>query len=58
MFYQAFPRIAAIAEAGWTESNNKDYGIFMENLHGLLEVWDANGIGYGPAEDTSRTSEY
>lgn len=51
MFYQTFPRIAAIAEAGWTLQKNKDYGRFRNsNLPKLLEIWDSEGINYGPTD--------
>ena len=47
MCRQAFPRIAALAEAGWTDTANKDYGRFRDTkLPRLLEIWDAEGIVY------------
>lgn len=52
MFYQAFPRFAALAEAGWTLPENKDYSRFKEeSLPQLLKIWDTEGINYGPADD-------
>lgn len=52
MFYQAFPRIAAIAEAGWTEPQHKDYRKFKEGpLPKLMKIWDSKGINYGPTND-------
>lgn len=52
MFYQAFPRFAALAEAGWTLPGNKDYGRFKEKaLPRLLKIWDDKGINYGPTDD-------
>lgn len=52
MFYQAFPRFAALAEAGWTLPRNKDYSRFKDKaLPRLLEIWDAAGINYGPSDD-------
>ena len=53
MFYQAFPRFAALSEAGWTEPENKDYRRFLEGpLPKLLKIWDSKGITYAPLEET------
>ena len=53
MCYQAFPRFAALAEAGWTELKNKDYLRFREGpLQNMMKIWDSKGIRYAPLEDT------
>jgi len=46
LYRQAFPRIAAYAEVGWTNESNKDYTRFVQSLDKLKRVWDFNGITY------------
>lgn len=41
--YQAFPRIAAYAELGWTSEDNKSYNRFLKNLKPLMAKWEAKG---------------
>ncbi len=41
-----FPRIAAYAEVGWTQNNNKSYERFTNSLWVLKKHWDAKGILY------------
>ena len=43
---QTFPRIAAYAEVGWTQLENKDYESFKIALKKLEKHWDALGINY------------
>ena len=43
---QAFPRIAAYAEVGWTTLENKDYDSFKIALNKMQKHWDALGINY------------
>lgn len=43
---QAFPRIAAYAEVGWTELENKDYDSFKIALKKMEKHWDTLGINY------------
>ncbi len=43
---QAFPRIAAYAEVGWTKLENKDYDSFKIALKKMQKHWDALGINY------------
>lgn len=43
-----YPRIAAYAEIGWTEPENKDYNQFLNALRPVLQRWNAQGINYGP----------
>ena len=43
-----FPRICAVAEIGWTKSENKDYDRFYENLKYLYPYFKSQGIN--PAE--------
>jgi len=41
--YQAFPRIAAYAELGWTQEESKSYDRFVTNLKPLLLRWKKQG---------------
>jgi hexosaminidase len=41
-----YPRIAAYAEAGWTDQSNKDYDRFKDSLWKLKKHWDERGILY------------
>ena len=43
---QAFPRIAAYAEVGWTTMENKDYDSFKIALKKMEKHWDTLGINY------------
>ena len=38
---QTFPRIAAYAEVGWTNPENKDFEHFKLGLQKLKDHWDA-----------------
>ncbi|MCF7567883.1 beta-N-acetylhexosaminidase [Sabulilitoribacter arenilitoris] len=44
--YQTFPRIAAYAEVGWTQLENKDYSNFKKALKNVQKHWDNLGINY------------
>lgn len=46
--YMLFPRICAVAEIGWTKSENKDYDRFYENLKFLYPYFKSQEIN--PAE--------
>ncbi len=46
MDYQIFPRIAAYAEAGWTELESKDWNDFKVGMRKQLKRWDLLGIHY------------
>lgn len=46
MHKQVFPRIAAYAETGWTQKENKNYDRFIANLQALTKAWDKRGISY------------
>lgn len=41
--YQTFPRIAAYAEAGWTDIERKDYTRFEKGLEFFMDRWNKNG---------------
>lgn len=44
--YMLFPRIAALAEAGWTSEENKNYTDFCAILKKHLNLYDKDGIKY------------
>jgi len=44
--YQTFPRIAAFAEVGWTNTQNKDYENFQIALKQLQLRWEILNINY------------
>jgi hexosaminidase len=46
VFQYTFPRIAAYAEVGWTNDQNKDFDRFTTSLVKLKKYWDKNGIFY------------
>jgi len=50
LHYLVFPRIAAYAEVGWTQNNNKDYKRFKSSLPYLQQHWKKKGIYYAPNE--------
>jgi hexosaminidase len=39
-----YPRLAAIAELGWTEASNKDLKRFKNTLIPLKKYWDSKGV--------------
>jgi hexosaminidase len=43
---RTFPRIAAIAEVGWTLEQNKDFSRFSLALQNLKKYWLKSGILY------------
>jgi len=48
MHYQTFPRIAAYAEVGWTETANKDFSKFKKALENLYAKWEKQEIYVAP----------
>lgn len=44
--HQLFPRLAALAEVGWTPAARRDYAGFLQRLPAQLERYRAHGIGY------------
>ncbi len=49
---QAFPRVIAVAEAGWS-TNEKDYENFVERLYNMLGILEAYEIGYTPMKNVN-----
>lgn len=54
---QAFPRIAAFAEVGWTNLDNKDYDSFKVALKKMQQHWDTLGINYFKDSDKLEAEE-
>jgi hexosaminidase len=48
MHFQVFPRIAAYAEVGWTQSDNKNFDEFVIALQKLKKYWKQKGIYFAP----------
>ncbi len=49
---QAFPRVIAVAESGWS-SGEKNYGDFVERLYNVLGILEAYEIGYTPIKEVN-----
>lgn len=45
--YLMFPRLAAVAEAGWTPQNRREYSNFLKRLQSEASFYKAKGINYG-----------
>lgn len=52
--YMAFPRLAAIAEVGWTPQEEREFDDFMERLKPMLERYKAGGVSYFDPFDSAR----
>lgn len=50
MHYKVFPRIAAYAEVGWTNKNQKKFSVFKVSLKNLQKRWTAKEIYFAPDE--------
>lgn len=50
--HQVFPRIAAIAEVGWTREEDKNYESFLQRIKFFTDRWSRKNINYGPLLDT------
>ncbi len=49
--YQAYPRISALAETGWTPKDRKDLPDFRLRLQEFLHRLDKLGVHYAPLQD-------
>ena len=45
--YLMLPRLAAVAEAGWTPAERRDYVSFLGRLQGEAEYYRLRGVDYG-----------
>ena len=41
------PRLAAVAEAGWTQQNLRSYPDFLKRLQKEAEYYQQKGVNYG-----------
>jgi hexosaminidase len=48
--FQAFPRLIAVAETGWTSNENKDYQSFLNRLNNFLQRLNFHEVNYAPKE--------
>lgn len=48
---QIFPRLAAYAEVGWTETSSKDFERFKNSLKSLKKRWTLEGINFHQASN-------
>ncbi len=44
--HHMFPRLAAVAETGWSPQSHKDYESFRQRLPAQLRRWQRHGTGY------------
>ena len=45
--YLMFPRLVAVAEAGWTPADKRDYNDFLKRLQGEAKYYLLKGVNYG-----------
>ena len=45
--YLMFPRLVAVAEAGWTPADKRNYDDFVKRLQGEAKYYQLKGINYG-----------
>ena len=45
--YLMFPRLAAVAEAGWTPAEQRNYDDFVNRLQGEAKYYQLKGVDYG-----------
>ena len=55
--YQVLPRMAALCEVQWTNSEQKDYDAFLRRLPRLLSIYDAQGWKYCKKRDDGELLE-
>ncbi len=55
--YMTHPRLSALAEAAWTNKENKNFDDFKERLKPMLSYFDALGIGYNNPFEPELTPE-
>ena len=48
--YLMLPRLAAVAEAGWTPAEKRDYSSFLNRLQGEDEYYRLRGVNFCPHE--------
>ncbi len=48
--FQAFPRLIAVAETGWTLKDNKDYQSFLTRLNDFIQRLSFHDVNFAPKE--------
>lgn len=56
--FLTFPRLAALAEVGWSESRTKNYGRFLEDLKKHLALYKEENLYYYDPFDPSKEEAY
>ncbi|GAA5221667.1 beta-N-acetylhexosaminidase [Membranihabitans marinus] len=57
LMYMTFPRIAAVAEAGWAKSDNKDFNLFFHRLEHHMPWYEEGEIYFYDVFDPESTPE-
>ena len=57
LFFKIFHRGLALAETGWTDESDKDYGSFVKRLSKQKKIMDALGIFYGSDDITMQKAK-
>jgi len=55
--YMLNPRLSGMAEAAWTEKENKNYNDFLNRLKPMLSYFEKQGIGYYNPFESKSTPE-
>lgn len=55
--YMTYPRISALAEAGWTQNSQKDFAGFMVRLKNMLSYFDQLKLNYYNPFDPGKSPE-
>lgn len=50
LFTMLLPRLAAVAEVGWTAQEQRDWEVFVPRLRAHAPLWDAKGLAYHRSE--------
>ena len=56
--WQIFPRLAAVAEIGWTLKENKNYKKFIQRLEQFYKILDEFGVNYAPLNNVNPSRAY
>ena len=58
MHFKVFPRIAAYAEIGWTNKENKNFNSFKSALKNLQNRWSKKGIYFAADKFTEKNKNF
>ena len=51
LYWQAFPRLTAFAETGWTPKESKNYKMFKKKMEFFMKRLDILGVNYATLEE-------